>query len=190
MKKVGFVLLLFLFLIISAVCFSLFKKDEIVWVGEQWTLSDSRIKNIEVYGSQQPIKLILKRSTDNQTRIQMEGEISKSEFSVLKDEQKTASDSVYLPLSKHGFHLTLSDKGKSELKLTITLSKNSSVEKIYLDTLIGNVETVVPKDFDGVYKIHQNHTTRILSLPDSGETERRIIEIDAYGDVNVHKEDD
>ena len=78
-------------------------------------------------------------------------------------------------------------EGKDKLYVTISLGKNTTFEKIFIDTLVGDVSITVPKDFDGIYTLHTNNTGEILRVPTTNQTSNSIIEVDGYSKISVEK---
>ena len=98
-----------------------------------------------------------------------------------------SSDSLYIPFSQHGFNLALSSQGKDKLYVTISLGKNATFEKIFVDTLVGDVSITVPEDFDGIYTLHTNNTGEVLRVPTTNQTSNSVIEVDGYSKISVEK---
>ena len=83
--------------------------------------------------------------------------------------------------------MALSSEGKDKLYVTISLGKNATFEKIFIDTLVGDVSITVPQDFDEIYILHTNNTGEILRVPTTNQTSNSIIEVDGYNKISVEK---
>lgn len=189
MKKIILALSAVLLLTIGVIAFSLFKKESKVKVEQEWELSSSKIETIELYGSQQPIHVILQKGDQPKTVVHLEGTVISSAQKLVEQQTQYSENQLSIPLSKHGFHLTLSDKVKSLLILTIVLGKEVEFDKLVIDTLIGDILVTVPKDFEGRYDIKTNNVAKILEIPESTNQGDSVIEIDAYGDVRIIREE-
>lgn len=189
MKKIILALIAVTLLVVGAITFSLFRKENIVKIEQEWVLSSSQIDTIELYGSQQPIHVILQKGNQPKTVVHLSGAVTSSAQKLVEQKTLYSENSLNIPLSKHGFHLTLSDKGKSLLIMTITLGQDVEFDKLIIDTLIGDILVTVPKDFEGKYDIKTNNVAKIVELPETTNQGSGVIEIDAYGDVRVIRED-
>ena len=81
----------------------------------------------------------------------------------------------------------MSSQGKDKLYVTISLGKNATFEKIFVDTLVGDVSITVPKDFDGIYTLRTNNTGEVLKVPTTNQTSNSVIEVDGYSKISVEK---
>lgn len=187
MKKLVSILLVLL-LVLGVGIFATLKKGETkIAIKDSWTLSSQVIKNIEFYGSKQPIEVHIKRGKEDKTTVEIEGKASEETAQLFSKKAKITKDSLYIPFSNHGFNLVLSSEGKDKLQVFITLGKDTSFDKVFIDTLVGDVFVTVPRDFDGTYTLHTNHSGEIVAVPDTHETMKSIVEVDGYSKIYVEK---
>lgn len=186
MKKVISILIVMLFFLGLAIYSSLKSGATTVAIDESWTMSSTVIENIEVYGSEQPFELEIIETSQSETTITVEGQVSQSTEDLLKKVEKTGN-SFYLPLGQKGFKLVTVADGKDELKMTIELAKGASFKQIYIDTWNGTVDVTVPKTYDGTYDVILNSGAELTQVPDTSNTMDSIIKIDAYTDVSIKK---
>lgn len=187
MKKIASIFIVLLLLLSFGIFSTLKKGATNTEIKESWTLSSQIIKNMEFYGSKQPIDVQIKRGTTDKTTVEVEGKVSEETAKLFLKKAKATQDSLYVPFSNHGFNLALSSEGKDKLQVIITLGKNVSFNKVFIDTLVGNVFVTVPKDFDGSYILHTNHSGEIVTVPDTKETTKSTIEVDGYSKIYVEK---
>ena len=183
MKKIGIVIGLLLLFVVAGILLTLKRGETTISIKQSWTLSSKSIKTIEFYGSKQAIDVKVVKSDSDETTVQIEGNVSEESANNISKNVKISSDSLYLPFSQHGFNLALSSEGKDKLYVTISLGKNTTFEKIFIDTLVGDVS----KDFDGIYTLHTNNTGEILRVPTTNQTLNSIIEVDGYSKISVEK---
>ncbi len=88
-----------------------------------------------------------------------------------------SSDSLYLPFSQHGFTWLWFRRKKRQVICNYFLKKNTTFEKIFIDTLVGDVSITVPKDFDGIYTLHTNNTGKFWGST-TNQTSNSVIEVD------------
>ena len=184
MKKIGIVVGLLLLFVVAGILLTLKRGETTISVKQSWTLSSKSIKTLEFYGSKQAIDVKVVKSESDETSVQIEGKVSEESANNIS---KMSSDSLYLPFSQHGFNLALSSEGKDKLYVTISLGKNATFEKIFIDTLVGDVSITVPQDFDGIYTLHTNNIGEILRVPTTNQTSNSIIEVDGYSKISVEK---
>lgn len=187
MKKIAFIFISLLLLLGFGIFSTLKKGETKTEIKESWTLSSQAIKNIEFYGSKQPIEVHIKRGTVDKTTVAVEGNVSEEAAQFLSKKVKVTKDSLYIPFSNHGFTLALSSEGKDKLQVDITLGRDTSFDKVFIDTLVGDVFVTVPQDFDGTYTLHTNQTGEIVTVPDTQETMKSIVEVDGYSKIYVKK---
>ena len=188
MKKFVIIIGLLILIIITSVFMTLNKGETNSDVDFNWHLESRNINNIELYGSQQPLKVHISYSDKDYTEVRLYGKMSLESKDILKRGLNKKDNEIYLPLSKHGFKLMLNASGKSELKLDISLGRDVVFKKISIDTLVGDVTVVVPKTFEGLYNIHNNHEAKIIHVPKTQKTQNSVIEIDGYNEIRVDKE--
>ena len=181
MKKIGIVIGLLLLFVVAGILLTLKRGETTISVKQSWALSSKSIKTLEFYGSKQAIDVKVVKSESDETSVQIEGKVSEESVN------KMSSDSLYIPFSQHGFNLALSSQGKDKLYVTISLGKNATFEKIFVDTLVGDVSITVPKDFDGIYTLHTNNTGEVLKVPTTNQTSNSVIEVDGYSKISVEK---
>ena len=187
MKKIGIVIGLLLLIVVAGILLTLKRGETTVSVKQSWTLSSKSMKTVEFYGSKQASDLKVVKSDSDETTVQIEGKVSEESVNNISKNVKISSDSLYIPFSQHGFNLALSSQGKDKLDVTISLGKNTTFEKIFIDTLVGDVSIRVPADFDGIYTLHINNTGEILRVPTTNQTSNSIIEVDGYSKISVEK---
>lgn len=187
MKKIVSIFVALLLLLGFGI-FSAFKKGETkTEIKESWTLSSQVIKTLEFYGSKQPIEVHIKKGRGDKTTVEIAGKVSEETAQLFSKKAKVTEDSLYVPFSNHGFNLALSSEGKDKLEVLITLGKGASFDKVFIDTLVGDVFVTVPQDFDGTYTLHTNQSGEIMTVPDTKETMRSIVEVDGYSKIYVEK---
>lgn len=185
MKKVLPFIIIFFVLIVAVICLSLYNAQTTVEIVKNWSMK--AVEKIEIYGSEQPLTLKIEKTKNKETSVILSGKVSKSAAELL-EQAKIDDANLYVPLSKRGFKLTLSSLGKSELTITVKLAENASFKEIFVDTLAGNVNVIVPKSFDGKYDVVLNSGAKLLEVPDTNKTMDSVIKIDAYSDVRITKE--
>ena len=187
MKKIGIAIGLLLLFVVAGILLTLKRGETTISVKQSWTLSSKSIKTLEFYGSKQAIDVKVVKSESDETSVQIEGKVSEESANNISKNVKMSSDSLYIPFSQHGFNLALSSQGKDKLYVTISLGKNATFEKIFVDTLVGDVSITVPEDFDGIYTLHTNNTGEVLRVPTTNQTSNSVIEVDGYSKISVEK---
>ena len=186
MKKIGIIIGLLLLFVVAGILLTLKRGETTISVKQSWALSSKSIKTLEFYGSKQAIDVKVVKSESDETSVQIEGKVSEESVNNITKNVKMSSDSLYIPFSQHGFNLALSSQGKDKLYVTISLGKNATFEKIFVDTLVGDVSITVPKDFDGIYTLHTNNTGEVLKVT-TNQTSNSVIEVDGYSKISVEK---
>ena len=187
MKKIGIVIGLLLLFVVAGILLTLKRGETTISVKQSWALSSKSIKTLEFYGSKQAIDVKVVKSESDETSVQIEGKVSEESVNNITKNVKMSSDSLYIPFSQHGFNLALSSQGKDKLYVTISLGKNATFEKIFVDTLVGDVSITVPEDFDGIYTLYTNNTGEVLRVPTTNQTSNSVIEVDGYSKISVEK---
>lgn len=186
MKKIMPIIVIFIGFIALAFYVSYTNAKTNIAIDQTWVLEDSSHQKIELYGTEQPVKVKIIETTNDKTNVTVSGNISKTSFESIKDARLTKS-SLYVPLSKHGFRLYTSAAGKTALTFTIALGKSASFEEIFIDTIVGTIEVTVPPTFNGTYDVKVSNGAKLKSIPDTQKTSESTIKIDAYSDVRITK---
>lgn len=188
MKKVIFAIVVVFMVLVGAVLISLKQEPTTLPITYTWELTSQQLKDIEIYGSKQPINIYLRKGEGEKTTLSLSGKVSEHSKQLLDHHVEQSTNSIFIPLSKRGFSMTLSAIDKADLEFTITLSKKAELERLNVDTLVGDVFLSVPNDFDGHYLIHDNSESDIINIPETSQTADTVIEIDGYGKITVEKE--
>ncbi|MCU0081944.1 hypothetical protein [Streptococcus danieliae] len=114
----------------------------------------------------------------------IQGKVSPSSAESLEDVEATAI-SIYVPISKHVFHLLTVPQGKYELFVTIEVDDGGYPADIFIDSISGAIDVIVPEPFDGDYQIDLHNGARLLEMPSTTHRSPRKIRIVAYRDVRI-----
>ena len=153
-----------------------------------WTLENPEHQKIEIYGTEQPIELQIFQTTNKNTTVSITGKLSKSSVESIKDSELT-DNMLYVPISKHGFRLLTTSAGKDHLTITVELGNQVLLDKIFLDSVSGEINVKVPQSFEGHYDITLNNGAHLKEVPHTNQTSQSIVKIDAYSDVRIVKGD-
>lgn len=74
--------------------------------------------------------------------------MSPSSAESLEDVEATAI-SIYVPISKHDFHLLTVPQGKDELFVTIEVDDGGYPADIFIDSISGGIDVIVPETSGG-----------------------------------------
>lgn len=188
MKKIIPLIILFVGFFAVAIWLTLNNAKTTLKVSKDWQIENRTIKKIALDGSEQPLKIIVKRTEEEGTQVHLEGKVSKSSRDLI-NESKQSHNSLTIPISKKGFKLATSASGKDTLTLEIDLGKNANFKELLIDTWVGEINVEVPSEFDGTYNVKLNNGAELLDVPDTKKTMDSTITIDAYSDVKIVKKD-
>lgn len=154
-------------------------------ISRTWDLAEG-IKSIELYGTQQPVRLIIETGAD-QSRLTVEGQVPEESLETLEEGNQQTQDQLYLPFAQHGFKLAVSQSGKDELVMTLALSDKTVLEQLSLDTWTGDVTVVVPADFSARYELDAHQAGEVVSAVKNDLSSSAIVTISTYGDIRIEE---
>lgn len=152
-------------------------------IHREWDLAE-HVQKIEFYGTQQPVTILVETGHEA-NRLIVDGLVPKESLQTLADDSKASLEELYLPFSKHGFKLAVSQSHKDELMVTLELIEAKSLEEFVMDTWTGDVVLQVPEDFAARYDLDTNRSGKITSEVKSDENSSAIITINTYGNITV-----
>lgn len=154
-------------------------------INQTWVFSD-RIKAIELYGTQQPVRLLIETGSD-QSSLTVEGRVPDESLETLEKASQITQDKLYLPFAKHGFKLVVSQSDKDELVMTLALSDETVLEQLGLDTWTGDVTVVVPADFSARYELDTHQVGEVVSAIKNVPSSSAMMTISTYGDIRIEE---
>lgn len=154
-------------------------------ISRTWDLAEG-IKSIELYGTQQPVRLIIETGAD-QSRLTVEGQVPEESLETLEEGSQQTQDQLYLPFARHGFKLAVSQSGKTELLIRLSLSADTALEDLSLDTWTGDVTVEVPADFSACYELDAHQAGEVISEVTSDLSSSAIVTISTYGEIRIEE---
>ena len=188
MKKVWIVFGLLGFLVLGlglAVVNSLKAGQTDQAIDQTWILSDG-IKSIELYGTQQPVRLLIESGAD-QSSLTVEGRVPDESLETLEQDSQLTQNMLYLPFARHGFKLAVSQSDKDELVMTLALSDETVLEQLSLDTWTGDVTVVVPADFSARYELDAHQAGEVVSAVKNDLSSSAMVTISTYGEIRIEE---
>lgn len=154
-------------------------------ISRTWELAEG-IKSIELYGTQQPVRLIIETGAD-QSSLTVEGRVPDESLETLEQDSQLTQNKLYLPFARHGFKLAVSQSGKEEVVMTLALSDESALEDLILDTWTGDVTVQVPADFSARYELDTHQVGEVVSAIKNVPSSSAMMTISTYGDIRIEE---
>lgn len=154
-------------------------------ISRTWNLAEG-IKSIELYGTQQPVRLIIEIGAD-QSSLTVEGRVPDESLETLEQDSQLTQNKLYLPFARHGFKLAVSQSGKDELVMTLALSDETVLKDLSLDTWTGDVTVQVPADFSARYELDAHQSGEVVSAVKNDLSSSAIVTISTYGNIRIEE---
>lgn len=189
MRKVFPLLIIIVLLFLLAILVSLYQSKTTIYVDKSWTIQEKNIESIDLYGTEQPIKVLIDNENKfERTVVSVSGNVSKSTLDTIK-KAKNRKSKLYIPFSQKGFKLITTSIGKDELIVKIQLGRNATFKFININTWNGKITVKVPKNYDGSYDVQLNQGAKLIECPPTERTMKSVIKIDAYQDTIIERSD-
>ena len=162
MRKVFPLLIIIVLLFLLAIFVSLYQSKTTIYVDKSWTIQEKNIESIDLYGTEQPIKVLIDNENKFETTVvSVSGNVSKSTLDTIK-KAKNRKSKLYIPFSQKGFKLITTSIGKDELIVKIQLGRNATFKFININTWNGKITVKVPKNYDGSYDVKLNQGAKLI----------------------------
>ena len=185
MRKVIPLVVMVVLLFILAIFVSLNHSKTTTHIDKSWIIHDKNIESIDLYGTEQPIKVLIDNDDNNEkTNVRVSGSVSKSTIDVIKN-AIIEKDKLYIPFSQKGFKLVTTSIGKDELIVQIHLGRNATFKFININTWNGKITVKVPKNYDGRYDVKLNQGAKLVKCPRTDRTMKSVIKVEAYQDTII-----
>ncbi|WP_375178840.1 hypothetical protein [Enterococcus rotai] len=156
-------------------------------ITKEWSFSADVIDSLSLLGAEQDVKTTIIETEKEETVVKLAGKVSDKTDKEL-DKVKTKAKSLEITLSDtDGFKLMPSSDGKSELEMQVFLDKNASIKNLKIESIVGNVDVMVPQDFQGKYVTSAKNGGEVLAVPDTSKDQDEVIEISTIGDIRIKK---
>lgn len=154
-------------------------------ISRTWNLAEG-IKSIELYGTQQPVRLLIETGAD-QFSLTVEGRVPDESLETLEQDSQLTQNKLYLPFARHGFKLAVSQSGKTELLIRLSLSADTTLEDLSLDTWTGDVTVEVPADFSARYELDAHQSGEVASTVKNDLSSSAMVTISTYGEIRIEE---
>lgn len=187
MKKIIPLILLFLGAVGVAIFVSVNNAKTDENIKKEWIIKNPKIEQIKLDGNQQPLKIKILETENEETKVSLSGKVANSTINAL-EKAELSNSKLFIPFSEKGFKLAVYSDGKDTLDVTIELGKNANVEELLVDVLSGKIDMVVPKTFEGKYDVKVNGGAKLLNVPETKGTTNSVVKIITFDDVNITRE--
>ncbi|WP_161979027.1 hypothetical protein [Streptococcus sp. S784/96/1] len=166
----------------------------LVWTGVQndktdvsydkaFTTPAKNINVINVSSLEQPAKVIVKESEQEETTVYIKGQLAKNNIAAMEEQFGIDEEGdLMISFAKNGFTMTVMGD-KPTVTIEITLAKGVTFNDFRLFSSNGGADVILPKSFDGSYKITSQSNN--ITKPQNGTNTKRQASIETPGDVNV-----
>lgn len=150
------------------------------------TVPAQAINTLHLSGLEQPVKVIVTETEQEETTVHVSGLLAQSNIKALEEQFEIDHEGdLVISFTKEGLTMTVMTE-KPTLTIEINLAKGASFNDFYLFSNNGGAEVSLPASFDGVYKLKSKSGD--INQPQDGRNNKRQVSVEVTGDIKVELE--